>query len=316
MSQFLLVVIVALFAGDAIASEASWGNLRAVLTRPVGRGRLLATKAGSAGVMALVRDCVDRCHWARCGRDRVRLASSRRPRLRSCRPPVTAPPGCQPRAGQRVHPVEHHRSIRAGFMMSTITDSPAGAIFTGFGLYIVSQILNNLASLDPDQLCVPDPLPERLDAALRGEPTRRDRCCTGRCCKCRMCSSSVSCLVALPQEGHLVVAAAHDAAIGGETRTTHMTRAAGVAGPWCPGLMLLAGWLAARFSNSATNPPTQAPGRPCRQGPASCRPRWFRSRFAFMSNSSVVTAQIDILRRLALTSSVMAKPLVFPACWI
>ena len=33
-SQFLLVLIVALFAGDVVASEASWGNLRAMLTRP------------------------------------------------------------------------------------------------------------------------------------------------------------------------------------------------------------------------------------------------------------------------------------------
>ena len=33
MSRFLLVVVVALFAGDAIASEASWGNLRSLLVR-------------------------------------------------------------------------------------------------------------------------------------------------------------------------------------------------------------------------------------------------------------------------------------------
>jgi ABC-2 type transport system permease protein len=35
------------------------------------------------------------------------------------------------------------------FMVSTMTDSPAAAVFAGVGLYIVSQILNNISSLDP-----------------------------------------------------------------------------------------------------------------------------------------------------------------------
>ena len=51
MSRFLLVVVVAMFAGDAIASEASWGNLRAILTRPVRRGSLLAAKLGIVGLL-------------------------------------------------------------------------------------------------------------------------------------------------------------------------------------------------------------------------------------------------------------------------
>jgi ABC-2 type transport system permease protein len=41
---FLLVVVTALFCGDAIASEASWGSLRYLLAVPVPRGRLLAVK--------------------------------------------------------------------------------------------------------------------------------------------------------------------------------------------------------------------------------------------------------------------------------
>ncbi len=43
-SQFLLVVVVALFAGDAVASEAQWGSLRYLLTRPIPRARLLGVK--------------------------------------------------------------------------------------------------------------------------------------------------------------------------------------------------------------------------------------------------------------------------------
>jgi ABC-2 type transport system permease protein len=43
-ASFLLVVIVALFCGDTIASEASWGSLRYLLAVPVPRARLLGSK--------------------------------------------------------------------------------------------------------------------------------------------------------------------------------------------------------------------------------------------------------------------------------
>ncbi|MFN2497050.1 MAG: ABC transporter permease, partial [Pseudonocardiaceae bacterium] len=38
---FLLVVVVALFFGDTVASDASWSTLRYLLAAPVPRGRLL-----------------------------------------------------------------------------------------------------------------------------------------------------------------------------------------------------------------------------------------------------------------------------------
>lgn len=43
-ASFLLVVVVALFCGDTVASEASWGSLRYLLAAPVPRARLLAVK--------------------------------------------------------------------------------------------------------------------------------------------------------------------------------------------------------------------------------------------------------------------------------
>ena len=43
-ASFLLVVVVALFFGDTVASEASWGSLRYLLAIPVPRARLLAVK--------------------------------------------------------------------------------------------------------------------------------------------------------------------------------------------------------------------------------------------------------------------------------
>ncbi|GAA0814989.1 ABC transporter permease [Spirilliplanes yamanashiensis] len=43
-ASFLLVVVVALFFGDTVASEASWGSLRYLLAVPVPRARLLGVK--------------------------------------------------------------------------------------------------------------------------------------------------------------------------------------------------------------------------------------------------------------------------------
>jgi ABC-2 type transport system permease protein len=43
-AAFLLVVVVALLCGDALASEAAWGSLRYLLVVPVPRGRLLGVK--------------------------------------------------------------------------------------------------------------------------------------------------------------------------------------------------------------------------------------------------------------------------------
>ncbi|OJF10026.1 ABC transporter permease [Couchioplanes caeruleus] len=43
-ASFLVVVVVALFCGDTVASEASWGSLRYLLAVPVPRARLLGVK--------------------------------------------------------------------------------------------------------------------------------------------------------------------------------------------------------------------------------------------------------------------------------
>jgi ABC-2 type transport system permease protein len=56
-SGFLLVVIVALFAGDTVAAEASWSSLRYLLAAPIPRSRLLRQKlivALGYGLFAIV----------------------------------------------------------------------------------------------------------------------------------------------------------------------------------------------------------------------------------------------------------------------
>ncbi|MBJ8343079.1 ABC transporter permease [Antrihabitans sp. YC2-6] len=51
---FLLIVVVALFFGDSIASEASWSSLRYLLTIPIPRSRLLLQKAAVSAVLSIV----------------------------------------------------------------------------------------------------------------------------------------------------------------------------------------------------------------------------------------------------------------------
>ncbi len=53
-ASFLLVVVVALFFGDTVASEASWSSLRYLLAAPVPRARLLRQKAIVAGLLSAV----------------------------------------------------------------------------------------------------------------------------------------------------------------------------------------------------------------------------------------------------------------------
>jgi ABC-2 type transport system permease protein len=52
-ASFLLVVVVALFFGDTVASEASWSSLRYLLAAPVPRGRLLRQKAVVAALLSM-----------------------------------------------------------------------------------------------------------------------------------------------------------------------------------------------------------------------------------------------------------------------
>lgn len=51
-TDFLLVVIVALFFGDTVASEASWSSLKYLLSAPIPRLRLLRQKAIVAAIVA------------------------------------------------------------------------------------------------------------------------------------------------------------------------------------------------------------------------------------------------------------------------
>jgi ABC-2 type transport system permease protein len=155
MSRFLLIGVAALFAGDAIASEASWGNLRALLMRPIKRGRLLGTKI----VIAVALTCLATliivvtaliAGWIAFGWHPLDLNSLRT--LAFVRRDI--PPN------QSVATLLGHLVVGSlyvtwslaavvafGFMISTMSDSPAGAAAAAFGLYVTSAILDNITAI-------------------------------------------------------------------------------------------------------------------------------------------------------------------------
>jgi ABC-2 type transport system permease protein len=156
MSRFLLVIVIALFAGDAIASEAGWGNLRAILVRPIGRGRLLTSKLITAALLGLIGTALIVVTglivggigygWHSIGSIRISLPVLGVP-LQAAAAPSTA--HWILNLGVAVLYVFWSLSsvLAFAFMVSTMTDSAAGAVFAGFGFYVFSQILDGISSL-------------------------------------------------------------------------------------------------------------------------------------------------------------------------
>jgi ABC-2 type transport system permease protein len=143
-SGFLLVVVVALFCGDAVASEASWGSLRYLLAIPVPRARLLAVKllvalAYSALAMLVLMGT-------------ALLAGT----LFYGWHPLHAPIGdtLSPTDGVvRLTAVLGYLAITLlvvgalAFLLSVSTDAPLGAVGGAVLLYIVSNILDQITAL-------------------------------------------------------------------------------------------------------------------------------------------------------------------------
>ena len=147
MSGFFLVVVICMFAGDAIASEAGLGQ-PPLPARATGRPRPAAHR--QAVRRRGVRGARRRALVALSGLIAGVIAFGWHP--------ITIPfiglsqsPSEHPRAprarGRAHHLGARRRSSRSAFMLSTMTDSAAGAIFGAVGLYIVSLILNEITSL-------------------------------------------------------------------------------------------------------------------------------------------------------------------------
>jgi ABC-2 type transport system permease protein len=145
LSRLVLLVVIALFAGDAIAGEASTGNLRYLLLRPLTRGRLLATKLSVAVALSLAAGVL------------LMLTATIAGGLAFGFHPIHSQPFF---VDQSVGNLLIHIGMATGyviwtfssvvafgFMISTMTDSPAAAAGSAVGLGITSQILNEIESL-------------------------------------------------------------------------------------------------------------------------------------------------------------------------
>jgi ABC-2 type transport system permease protein len=160
MSGFLLVVVAGTFAGDSVAGDAAWGNLRYLLMRPVPRGRLLVAKAFVAGVLIWV--CTILVSLAALGGGIV-LFGAHALTVPKFALPLGGPVlGGAPFGG--LHFSESVLLVRTaiatayvafgftallvlGTFFSTLTDSAAGAVGATIGVYITSEILDGIPQL-------------------------------------------------------------------------------------------------------------------------------------------------------------------------
>ncbi len=141
---FLLVVPVALFHGDTVASEASWSSLRYLLAAPVPRARLLWSKlsvalAFSAAAMVLLPLVALAVGTAAYGWGPLQL-------------PTGGGIGAGESAGRLLIVVVFvflSQLVTAGlaFWLSVKTDAPLGAVGGAVGLTIVGNVLDAVTAL-------------------------------------------------------------------------------------------------------------------------------------------------------------------------
>ena len=149
---FLLVVIVALFCGDTVASEASWGSLRYLLAIPVPRARLLRQKLIVALSLSFGANLLLPAWAYLVGGVFFGWAPGRSPLG------GTFTNGA---ALQRLLIVVCYVSLQSllvaalAFLLSVLTDAPLGAVGGATMLVVVSNILDSITSLDPYRRFLP-----------------------------------------------------------------------------------------------------------------------------------------------------------------
>ncbi|WP_374114758.1 ABC transporter permease [Streptomyces cellostaticus] len=141
---FLLVIPVALFCGDTVASEASWSSLRYLLAAPVPRTRLLLSKLAvglglSLAAMVLLPVVALAVGTAAYGWGPLQIPTG-----------GALDPGT---AAQRLVVVVAYvfvsQLVTAGlaFWLSTRTDAPLGAVGGAVGLTIAGNVLDAVTAL-------------------------------------------------------------------------------------------------------------------------------------------------------------------------
>jgi ABC-2 type transport system permease protein len=144
MSNFLLVVVVALFAGGAVAEEAGWGSLRYLLVRPVSRSRLLTAKLIVVAVLAFVATALISLSGLIAGI----IAFGWHPVISPSLAVFSQGDALSRLALATVFVAWSMSCVIAfAFMLSTMMDAPLGAVAGGVGLSIMSEILNAIPAL-------------------------------------------------------------------------------------------------------------------------------------------------------------------------
>jgi ABC-2 type transport system permease protein len=151
-ATFLVVVVVALFCGDTVAGEASWGSLRYLLALPVPRSRLLRQKllvGAATSVFAVVVLMV------------VALVGGS---LVYGWDPLTTPVGTEVAPWRAVgllalatgYLLVHLMLVGSlAFLLSVRTDQPLLAVGGAVMLYIVSNILDLVPALESIRFLLP-----------------------------------------------------------------------------------------------------------------------------------------------------------------
>jgi ABC-2 type transport system permease protein len=142
---FLLVVAVALFCGDTVASEAGWASLRYLLAAPVPRARLLRQKL----VVALAYSTVAVASFPLMSLVAGTVAFGWHPLRLPGTGAVLGPGEALGRMAIVLAYVLVTELVVAGlaFLLSVSTDSPLGAVGGAVGLVIVSDILDAVTAL-------------------------------------------------------------------------------------------------------------------------------------------------------------------------
>jgi ABC-2 type transport system permease protein len=149
---FLLVVIVALFCGDTVASEASWSSLRYLLAVPVPRPRLLRQKLVVSLTLSFGANLLLPLWGYVVGGLFFGWAPARSPLGGSF---TTS------EAVTRLVIVVGYACVQSlvvaglAFLLGVMTDAPLGAVGGAVLLVVVSNILDSISALDPYRRYLP-----------------------------------------------------------------------------------------------------------------------------------------------------------------
>jgi len=151
MSQFFLVVVVAAFGGESVSGEATWGTLRYLLVRPVSRTRLVLSKILVAYVLTIIAVLVIITAGLVAGtiafgwKDPLIIDRSL-----SFPIPVTIP--AMEMVGRLLFGGAYVAMtmltiVCIGVLLSTLTDSTAGAVVGTVVAFVTSNVLSALPGL-------------------------------------------------------------------------------------------------------------------------------------------------------------------------